>query len=843
MHDDPTEPIGPERDESRNDHPIDATVDGDTTAPLTPAVDRPAAGTTMPAQIGGYTITRVLGEGGMGLVYEAKQRHPERAVALKVVRAGYLSPQMLRRFVLESSVLGRLQHPGIAQVYEAGTATDDRGHEVPFFAMEYVRGVTLTRYAEQRSLGTRQRLELLASICDAVNHAHQKGVIHRDLKPGNILVDETGQPKILDFGVARATDCDIQQTTMQTDIGQLIGTVPYMSPEQVSGDPSDLDTRSDVYALGVIAYELLAGQLPYDLQKVMIHEAVRVIREEEPTRLSSINRTLRGDVETIVAKALEKDKTRRYPSAESLATDIRRYLNNETITARPASGWYQVRKFARRNRALVAGVAAAFVLLTAGLIGTGYGLLEARKQEVLALQAAASEAEQRATAGARAEEAEAARARAEAAEAEAEQRAEELQLVADFQAAQLGTIQVAAMGEQLRASIIDASPEEQTESLVQGLAEVNFSDIARGTLESNIFVRTIDAIDSQFEDQPLVRAQLLQSVAGTLIDLSMLELATDPQQRALEIRRVRLGDEHPDTLSSMNSMGLLLVSQSKLTEAEPYVREVLETRRRVLGDEHEHTLTAINNMGGLLSARGLSAEAEPFISEALEIARRVLGDERPDTIAALNSMGTVLLEQSKFAEAEPYLREALEIGRRVLGDEDPETIRAVESLGIVLAMQGKLAEAEPYFLDALETNRRMLGNEHRRTLKAINNMGALLDAQGRLVDAEPYFRDALATSRRVLGNEHRDTLQFTANVGRLLEARGELAEAFDLLLPGARTAEAALPESDPVRRELRERVVSVALALHENEPNAGYDNIAAEWQARAGEADKEASDD
>ena len=346
-----------------------------------------AAGLLAPgAKFGRYTIVRPIGAGGMGAVYEATQESPRRSVALKVIR-GTLSAQLLRRFEHESQVLGRLQHPGIAQVYEAGSVTDDRGEVVPFFAMELIKGVPLTEYAAQKNLGTRERLELVARICDAVYHAHQKGVIHRDLKPGNILVDESGQPKILDFGVARATDSDIQQTTMQTDIGQLIGTVPYMSPEQVSGDPNDLDTRSDVYALGVIAYELLAGRLPYDLQKKMIHEAVRVIREEDPTRLSSINRTLRGDIETIVAKALEKDKQRRYQSAEALGSDIRRYLKDEPITARPASTWYQAGKFARRNKVLVGGVAATFAVLVAGIIGVSLMLqraLEAERDELLA---------------------------------------------------------------------------------------------------------------------------------------------------------------------------------------------------------------------------------------------------------------------------------------------------------------------------------------------------------------------------------------------------------------------------------------------------------------------------
>src|SRR5262245_20596627 len=305
-------------------------------------------------KVGGYTITRLIGEGGMGAVYEAEQDQPRRTVALKVIKAGFASPELLRRFAQESQALGRLQHPGIAQIYDAGTADTGYGPQ-PYFAMEFIRGETLIEYVRKHRLNTNQRLEIMAKVCDAVHHAHQRGLIHRDLKPGNILVDETGQPKILDFGVARVTDSDAQ-ATMQTDVGQLVGTLAYMSPEQVLADPLELDTRSDVYALGVILYELLAGQLPYVISK-KIHEVLHTIREEDPSRLSSINRSFRGDIETIAAKALEKDKARRYASAAELASDIERYLKDEPIAAQPPTTLYQVQKFTRRHKALVSGIA------------------------------------------------------------------------------------------------------------------------------------------------------------------------------------------------------------------------------------------------------------------------------------------------------------------------------------------------------------------------------------------------------------------------------------------------------------------------------------------------------
>jgi WD40 repeat protein/predicted Ser/Thr protein kinase len=327
---------------------------------------RPPEGAAAVRRIGHYRILRELGTGGMGTVYEAEQDNPRRAVALKVIRAGLSAPDLVKRFTHEAQILGRLHHPGIAQIYEAGLT--DEGQ--PFFAMELIRGVTLDRYARQHALDAAARLALFARVCDAVQHAHDKGVIHRDLKPANILVDEAGQPRVLDFGVARATDADLQTTTGRTEIGQLIGTLSYMSPEQIAADPALIDHRSDVYTLGVILFELLADRLPYQLAGLPLPEAARVIRDKDPSSLGSANTRLRGDVKTIAAKALEKDRARRYASAGELAADVRRYLSHEPIRARPASAAYLMRKFARRHKALVGGVAAVMAALVLGLIGT-----------------------------------------------------------------------------------------------------------------------------------------------------------------------------------------------------------------------------------------------------------------------------------------------------------------------------------------------------------------------------------------------------------------------------------------------------------------------------------------
>jgi WD40 repeat protein/serine/threonine protein kinase len=355
-------------------------------SPLLRSTDKaPADGTQpllvgappLPKRLGGYRLLRLLGEGGMGAVYEAEQDNPRRTVAIKVVRPGLAYPALLKRFSHEAQILSRLHHTGIAQVFEAGVADDGQ----PFFAMEFIRGLPLSEHARLHSLTLTARLDLLARVCDAVQHAHEQGVIHRDLKPANILVDESGQPKVLDFGVARVTDADLLTSAALTRTGQLLGTPNYMSPEQVSADPGAIDQRTDVYALGVILFELAVHRLPFQLEQRPLAEAARLILEEEAPRLGSLNPELRGDLETIAAKALCKDAVRRYASAAALAADLRRFLANEPILARPPSALYHLRQFSRRHKSLVAGVAATGVALVLGLAGTIlFAVAEARQR-------------------------------------------------------------------------------------------------------------------------------------------------------------------------------------------------------------------------------------------------------------------------------------------------------------------------------------------------------------------------------------------------------------------------------------------------------------------------------
>ncbi len=718
-----------------------------------PALPKEGADPLVGQHIGQYHLKRVIDSGGMGTVYLAVQDHPHRTVALKVLRAGLASRSALRRFEFESQILGRLRHPGIAQVYEAGTHDDPGtpGAAVPYFAMEYIPSArTITEYARTKELGTRERLALFVRVCEAVHHGHQKGIIHRDLKPGNILVDSNGQPKIIDFGVARATDWDMTVTTLQTDVGQLIGTLQYMSPEQCDGDPGDLDTRSDVYALGVVLYELLCGQLPYDVTRVAFPEAARVIREVRPPRPSTVNRTLRGDVETVTLKALEKDRERRYRSAADLGDDIRRYLDSEPIEARPPSVTYQIRMFARRNRAAFVAMAAVFaVLVVATVVSLAFAV-----RANLASQAALAESQQR--------------------------RAAEQQALASSQEART------------QAAIAEAVNDFLTEDL---LAAVD----PKRTPDREITMRAVldaasERIQGRFEDQPLVEASIRATLGNTYEALGLYEASERHLTEALELRRTHLGEEDPDTLASMNNLAGLYDKLGRHEDAEQLYLEVLELKRRVLGEEHPNTAISMDGLGVVYRNLGRFDEAEAHFARALELCRRLLGEEHSETLSSLNNLGSLYVELGRYDDAEPLLVQVLESHRRMFGEEHPGTLTSMHNVAFLYRGQERYDEAEPLLKKALEIGRRVQGEEHPDTLGTMGNLTELFQLMGRLDEAERLYRTTLEVMERALPEDNLTRLVYTSNFAELCQTRGRYDEAEAWAARAVAGARRGLPE-------------------------------------------------
>jgi tetratricopeptide (TPR) repeat protein len=576
----------------------------------------------------------------------------------------------------------------------------------------------------------------MAKVCEAVHHAHQRGIIHRDLKPGNILVDESGQPKVLDFGVARATDSDAQ-ATHQTDIGQIVGTLAYMSPEQVLGDPLELDTRSDVYALGMILYELLAGRTPYKVNN-HLHEAMQTIREQDPAPLSSVSRSYRGDIETIVAKALEKDKGHRYASAAGMAEDIRRYLNDEPIVARPPSATYQLRKFGRRHRALVAGSAAVFVVLIAGIIASTIEATRARRAEQVALR--------------------------ESATAEA---------VNDF-------LQNDLLAQ--ASATVQAHPDTKPDPDLK----------VRTALD-----RAAARISGKFDAQPLVEASIRQTIGSSYRDLGLFPEAQQQVERALELRQRVLGERHRDTLTSMHELAELYRFQGEYAKAEALFVQTLEIQRRVLGELSRDTLDTMDTLGQLYDSEGKYAPAEPLFIKALEGKQRTLGGEHRDTLASMANLATHYWSQGKYAQAEPLYAKALEAQERVLGDEHPDTLEGLNNLATLYQNQSRYAESESLYTKALAGQRRVLGEEHPTTLNTMNNLAVTYGFQGKYAQAESLLAKLVDGQRRALGGEHPLTLNSTSNLTMLYVYEGKYVQAEPVFTKLLEVDRRALGEEHP----------------------------------------------
>jgi non-specific serine/threonine protein kinase/serine/threonine-protein kinase len=672
----------------------------------------------------------------MGEVWLAEQTHPvRRQVALKVIKAGMDTAQVVSRFEAERQALALMDHPAIATVFDGGSTPEGR----PYFAMEYVKGEPITTYCDQQRLGMTERLALFIHVCEGVQHAHQKGVIHRDLKPSNVLVTlQDGQPvpKIIDFGVAKATTQPLTERTLYTELGVMIGTPEYMSPEQARLTGLDIDTRSDVYALGVLLYELLTGALPFDrqtLREKALEEIQRTIREVDPPKPSTkvtqlgpastgaarnrhtethrLASELRGDLDWITMKCLEKDRTRRYGSASELAADLRRHLDSQPVVASPPSTVYRARKFVRRHRFGVAAATAVGVLLMAFAV-------------TMAVQA---------------------------------------QRIAR---------------ERDRANR-EAETARQISAFLVGLFKVSDPSEARGnTLTAReLLDRGARDLDERLRDQPELQSRLQSTIGGVFNGLGFYERAEALLERALETERRVLGEDDPQTLATLNQLANAYWYRQRFKEAEPLYVDVVERRRRTLGPEHPDTLRASWDLASVYLMTDRLADGERLLLEVLEIQRRTLGEEHPDALDSLNNLQSVYYQQKRYDEALPIALQVLAARRKAFGEDHPATLRAMHNLATVHDKLGHQADAEAMYLETIARERRVLGEQHRSTCNTSARLAEMYQSQRRFAEAEPLLVAAYQGYSKTFGPDQERTRQVLQQIAALYEDWGKSAKA------------------------------------------------------------------
>ncbi|MBV8551347.1 MAG: serine/threonine protein kinase [Acidobacteriaceae bacterium] len=641
---------------------------------------------------GKYRVQQRLGRGGMGEVWLAEQKSPvRRRVALKLIKAGMDTREIVARFESERQALALMDHPAIAKVFDAGSTPQAR----PYFAMEYVPGIPITAYCDKHKLSLRERLQLFVRVCEGVQHAHQKAIIHRDLKPANILVgDVDGRPlpKIIDFGVAKALSQPLTGGSVITRLGSVIGTPEYMSPEQADSAGEDVDTRTDVYSLGVILYELMVGVLPLDFRKLPFDEIVRKLREEDAPRPSTKLRTLgrqstitaqnrrtevrtvvrqlHGDLDAIALKALEKDRSRRYGSALELAADIERHLRNQPVTARPASVGYRARKYFLRHRLGVVA-AASFVLLLA----------------VFAITEAV----------------------------------------------------------QVRRVTRERDRADRITAFMTGMFKVTNPSEARGR---NITAREIldkasKEVDKGLANDPELQAQLMYVMGIVYRGLGLYTESRSLLTQSLAIRRRILGLENPATLTSMNALAHTIRLQGQYAEAEKLTRQTFELRRRLLGPEHPDTLASMDDLAVVLRYEGHFAEAEKLSREVLAVRRRLISPENPALEESMNNLAIALIEQGHYAEAEKLERETVDLRRRLLGSNHPSTLQSMNNLAMMLLRERKYGEADSLQREVLGILRRVYGPDHPKTAQAEYNLACIVSHMGQPDQALLLLRGAI----------------------------------------------------------------------------------------------------
>jgi serine/threonine protein kinase/tetratricopeptide (TPR) repeat protein len=759
-------------------------------------------------RIGRYKLLQKIGEGGCGVVFMAEQEEPiRRRVALKVIKLGMDTKEVIARFEAERQALAMMDHPNIARVFDAGATDTGR----PFFVMELVRGIRITDYCDQQNLSTAERLNLFVQVCHAIQHAHQKGIIHRDIKPSNILVTlQDGQPlpKVIDFGIAKATQGRLTDQTFFTAFEQFIGTPAYMSPEQVQLSSQDVDTRSDIYSLGVLLYELLTSQTPFETQELLkagLDEMRRRIREVEPPKPSTRLRTLeadamtataehratvppklvhliRGDLDWIVMRCLEKNRARRYPTADELARDLERHLHDEPVAACPPGKLYRFQKLIRRNKLVVSATAAIAAALVIGLAVSSWMYSRERAARERAVTAELQQSELH-------RQAEAARERAVAAEEQQRRLRQQAEEARANEARQRTLAEEARSSEARQRELAEgdrknaeseASKSRQVAQFLADMLQGVGPEVALGRdtkLLREILDKTAERVGRDFKDQPAVEAQLRATLGGVYQQLGEYEMAESMYRGALAIQRKLLGDDNSTVAMLLENLGHTLSTRGDLAGAEAMEREALAMRRKVLGKEDPDVASSLDSMGEILMRRGDLAGAEAMEREALAMQRKLLGNEAPRVSTTLHNLAQVLTKRGDYAEAEAMLREALALQRKLAGDEHPSVATALDSLASVLLARGDLAGAEAMDRQALAMQRKLLGNEHPELAVTLNNLAGILGHRGDLGGAEAMLREALAMKRKLSGNEHPEVAASLGSLGAVLMERGDLGGA------------------------------------------------------------------